>query len=88
MLLPEPYTEQLLEHRAESHAWIAQQPGGQLGVEQLLGQQRELSEAGQILACGVNHPLRIGNRLLHCRKVGWLTEGNRVHEMGPGACPA
>ena len=21
-------------------------------------------------------------------KVGWLTEGNRVHEVGAGSCPA
>ena len=88
MLLPEPYAEQLFEHRAELRADSPAIGRPARCRTTAWAAAKALSEAGQILACGVNHPLRIGNRLRQYREVGWLTEGDRVHEMGPGSCPA
>ena len=63
MLLGEVDAEQLLDDRTESDAREPGQPGAELGVEDRLGIEPDLAQAGEILARGVQHPLDVRHRL-------------------------
>jgi hypothetical protein len=85
VLLQQPYPEQLLDHGAEGNAGIAQQSCGELGVEQSPGSKPDLVQTRQVLTGGMDHPLGLHHRGTECRKIGWLAEGSRIHQMRP--CP-
>ena len=62
MLLGQPVAEHPLEHRAQRHPWVAEQPRGQLGVEHQPGPVPDLGQAGQVLRRGVQHRLDAAER--------------------------
>ena len=97
MLLEQPDVEKFLEHGAEGHPGVTEQSGRELGVEQPPGQQTHLVQAVQVLAGGVDDPLRIGDRrrerteVGRTRAAGWFggrPEGDGVDQVGAGAAAA
>ena len=67
----------VLDQGAEAHPRVAEQPPGQLGVEQLPGPVAELGQAGQVLRGRVQHGLGIGQRAVDAGQVG---AGDRVDQ--------
>ena len=82
--LLQPQAEHGLDHRAEPDPLVAEQPPGQLGVEQLARPEAQLGQARQVLGGGVQHDLGVGQRRVERRQVG---AGDRVDQRGarPGA---
>ncbi len=80
LLQAEP--EDVLHHRAEADALVAEQPPGQLGVEQLAGGEADLRQAGEVLRGGVQDDLGVGQRRVQLRQVG---AGGGVDERAAGA---
>ena len=74
--------EHFLDQGAESHPRVAEQPPGQLGVEQAPGPVADLRQAGQVLRRRVQHSLRIGQRAVYAGQVG---TGHRVDQHRSGA---
>ena len=75
----------VLDQRAEAHPRVAEQPPGQLGVEQLPRPVTQVGQAGQVLGRGVQHGFGTGQRRVQGRQVG---AGHRVDQHGPGALAA
>ncbi len=90
VLLAHRVAEQLLDENGEPDPGVVEQPAGQLGVEQSCRLHAELGEAEQVLAGGMDDPLRVrdcvGERSQ--RLVGYVAERQRVHQERPGALPA
>jgi hypothetical protein len=86
VLLEQADAEQLLDHGAERHPRVAQQPPRQLGVEEGTGHQPHLEQARQVLAGGVHDPLRVLQDSTQLRQVGRHAEGDWVDQMGAGTC--
>jgi len=82
VLLGQGDPEEPFEHRGEPDARQAQQPTGQLGVEQPVRPQAELREARQVLRGRVQDPLDPGQGLLEDAEV---LEGLRVDQPGARA---
>ena len=61
MALLEPDAEVLLDHRAERDPLVAEQPAGELGVEQPPRVQPDLGQARQVLVGRVQDPLGVGD---------------------------
>ncbi len=76
--------QHLLDDRAEPDPGVAQQPAGQLGVEDPGRAQAELGQAGQVLRRRVQHPLVLGDGPAEGAEVGQLTrvDEHRAH-VGP-----
>jgi hypothetical protein len=85
VLLLHPEAEQGLDEGRQPDPWIAEQPAGQLGVEQLRGNQADVGEAGEVLGRGMQDPLGPLEHLLQ-RRQG--LERDRVDEVGAAAAAA
>ena len=94
VLLRQAQAEGVLDDGAEPHPLHAQQPGGELGVEQGSGVQAQLGEARQVLPGRVQHPFPLGEERaeraghregerVQQRRAGRL--GAQLHEIGAGA---
>ena len=70
MLLQQPDAEQLLEHGAQGDPRIAEQPAGQLGVEQRPRAADPPRTGSEVLAGRVDDPLRIGDRRTERTEIG------------------
>ena len=81
MLFLQLDSERALGHGSEADLRPAQEPCRQLGVEQGAGHQTDLTQRRQILAGGVEHPLRFSDRLVQGRVV---VEGGRVEQEHTG----
>ena len=79
------WCEQGLDERAQADAGVAQQPPGQLGVEERGGAQADLGEAGEILGRGVQDPLDAVECVV---EVGEIVEGDGVDQGGAGPLAA
>ena len=79
VLLAEPAAEELLDQGGQADAGVAQQPAGELGVEQGGRAQPQLGQAGQVLRRGVQDPLGALERL---RQRVEVVEGDRVDQCG------
>jgi hypothetical protein len=69
--------EHLLDQRAEGHPRVAEQPAGQLGIEEPLRPVADLGQAWQVLRRRVQHRLGAGQRGIDA---GQLGAGDRVDE--------
>ena len=85
VLLGHPLAQQRLDQRGQPDPRVAEQPPGELGVEQSRGVQPELGQAGQVLGRGVQDPLGALEGLL---QRGQRVEGDRVDQEGAGAFAA
>ena len=63
VLLAQAVPEQRLHQRGQRHAGEAEQPAGELGVEERGRPQAQLGQAGQVLTGGVDDPLGAVDRL-------------------------
>ncbi len=75
MALFQVEAEHLLDEGAEGHARIAEQPPGQLGIEEPPRPEANLGQAGQVLGRRVQHRLGIRQRGVDAGQIG---AGNRV----------
>ena len=82
MALLQPEAEDVLHHRAEPDPLVAEQPAGQLGVEQLARTEAQLGQAGQVLGGRVQHDLGVGQRRVELGQVG---AGDRVDQRAARA---
>ncbi len=85
VLLAQRLAERRLDQRGQPHPGVAQQPAGELGVEQRHGAQADLGQAGEVLGGGVQDPLHALERLGERGEVG---ERDRVDQRGAGALAA
>ena len=85
VLLGQPVAQQRLDQRRQPDPRVAEQPPGQLGVEQRGGGEPDLVEAGQVLGGGVQDPLGVLERLLQRGQRG---ERDRVDQPGRRALAA
>ncbi len=77
--------EQGLDQGGQADAGVAEQPAGELGVEERVGVQADLVEAGQVLGGGVQDPLGAAQHLL---QRGQGVERDRVDQGGAAAVAA
>ena len=82
VLLLHPVAEEGLDEGRQPDAGVAEQPAGQLGVEQRARGEAHLGEAGEVLGGGVQDPLGAGQGLL---ERGERVEADRVDQEGAGA---
>jgi len=85
VLLLHPEAQQGLDQGREPDARVAEEPSGELGVEQRVGVQPDLVEAGEVLGRGVQDPLGAGQDLLQRCHRG---EGDGVDQRGATAVAA
>jgi hypothetical protein len=82
MLFGEMDAQQVLDDRAEPDAWQAGDPGPEFGVEDAARVEADLSQAGEVLARGVEYPLLLANDLV---ELGERTDRRGVEQEHPGA---
>ena len=85
VLLLHPAAEHRLDQGGQADAWVAEQPPGQLGVEERARPEPDVGEAGQVLGGGVQDPLGALERRGQRRQ---RLEGDRVDQPGAGVLAA
>ena len=85
VLLAQAAADDRLDQGGQADPRVAEQPTGELGVEQGGGAQADLGQAGEVLGGGVQDPLGVAERGV---QRGQVAEGDRVDERGAGALTA
>ena len=75
--------QHLLDDGAQPDARVAEQPAGQLGVEQQGRDQPDLGQARQVLRGGVQHPLGVGDRVAPSAERSGRATGSIRHGPAP-----
>jgi len=84
--LLQPVAEHGLHHRAEPDPLVAEQPAGELGVEEHARPEVELGQARQVLGGGVQHDLGVAERPGQLPQPAGQAGG--VDQHRPGTRPA
>ena len=85
MLFSEPDAQDPLHHGTQADPLVAEQPPGQLGVEQAPRAQVHFGETGQVLVGRVQHHLGVADRVPQHRQI---RTGHRVDQRRAGPGPA
>ena len=75
----------MLHDRGQADAGQAEQAGREFGVEELLGAQAHLGQAGQILGGGMQDPFGAADGVIDRAQV---RQGDGIDEKAPGAITA
>ena len=85
VLLQQPDPEQLGDHRPERDPRVVEQPRRQLGVEQAVRRHPDLEQARQVLAGGVDDPLRVSDARRRARRGPCPSKATGIDQVGARA---